>query len=221
MVEHLTTPTPEELDALTVLWEASVRATHDFLASEDIPFFRRTVRRDALPAAALYVIRECAAGEPGGKAGKSGGASGIANRKSAGTGAANPGNSHREAGGIGGFAAFAGVAGEMLEMLFVDPAMRGKGLGRRLVEYTIRHCGVRRVDVNEQNPQAVGFYKRLGFRTSGRDAADPSGRPYPILHMELGHAPHKGLVPIPILQIDRIDIDFQREATDTDSEKDA
>lgn len=94
----------------------------------------------------------------------------------------------RGAGKFGGFTAFAGVAGDMLEMLFVAPGARGKGFGRQLVNYVTRHCGVRRVDVNEQNPQAAGFYERMGFRSAGRDAADPSGRPYPILHMELGHA---------------------------------
>ena len=107
----------------------------------------------------------------------------------------------------------------MLEMLFVAPGARGKGFGRQLVNHVTRHCGVRRVDVNEQNPQAAGFYERMGFRTAGRDATDPSGRPYPILHMELGHAPHTGLVPIPSLLIDRIDIDFRAEVPGTDTEK--
>ena len=120
---------------------------------------------------------------------------------------------------FGGFTAFAGVAGDMLEMLFVAPGMRGKGFGRQLVNHITRHCGVRRVDVNEQNPQAAGFYERMGFRTAGRDATDPSGRPYPILHMELGHAPHTGLVPIPSLLTDRIDIGFRAEVSGTDTEK--
>ena len=39
-------------------------------------------------------------------------------------------------------------------------------------------------DVNEQNAQAAGFYARMGFRVVSRDALDPSGRPYPILHLE-------------------------------------
>ena len=55
--------------------------------------------------------------------------------------------------------------------------------------------------------------------TAGRDATDPSGRPYPILHMELGHAPHTGLVPIPSLLTDRIDIGFRAEVSGTDTEK--
>ena len=179
MIERLASPTAHELDALTDLWERSVRATHDFLAPEDIPFFRRMVRQEALPAAEIYVIRDS-------------------------------GN---------GFAAFAGIGADRLEMLFVAPGMRGKGFGRQLVNHITRHCGVRRVDVNEQNPQAAGFYERMGFRTAGRDATDPSGRPYPILHMELGHAPHTGLVPIPSLLIDRIDIDFRAEVPGTDTEK--
>ena len=144
MVERLASPAAHELDALTDLWERSVRATHDFLAPEDIPFFRRMVRQEALPAAEIYVIRDS-------------------------------GN---------GFAAFAGIGADRLEMLFVAPSARGKGLGRELVEHVAVHCGVRRVDVNEQNAQAAGFYARMGFRVVSRDALDPSGRPYPILHLE-------------------------------------
>lgn len=37
-IERLKNPSAGELDALTDLWEASVRATHDFLAPEDIAF---------------------------------------------------------------------------------------------------------------------------------------------------------------------------------------
>ncbi len=83
-----------------------------------------------------------------------------------------------------GFAAFAGIGADRLEMLFVAPSARGKGLGRELVEHVTVHCGVQRVDVNEQNAQAAGFYARMGFRVVSRDALDPSGRPYPILHLE-------------------------------------
>ena len=145
MVERLASPAAHELDALTDLWERSVRATHDFLAPEDIPFFRRMVREEALSGVEeLYVIRDS-------------------------------GN---------GFAAFAGIGADRLEMLFVAPSARGKGLGRELVEHVAVHCGVRRVDVNEQNAQAAGFYARMGFRVVSRDALDPSGRPYPILHLE-------------------------------------
>ena len=146
MIERLESPAPEELNALTGLWERSVRATHDFLAPEDIAFFRRIVREEALSGVEeLYVIRD------------------SENR----------------------FAAFAGIEAGNLEMLFVAPEKRGKGLGRELVEYLVAHRGVRRVDVNEQNAQAAGFYVRMGFRVVSRSDTDPSGRPYPILHLSL------------------------------------
>lgn len=57
MVELLAAPTSAQLDALTALWEASVRATHHFLAPGEIARYRRLVRREALPAATLFVIR--------------------------------------------------------------------------------------------------------------------------------------------------------------------
>ena len=217
-IERLKNPSAGELDALTDLWEASVRATHDFLAPEDIVFFRQMVRQEALRGVELHVIRK-----PDSKAPETGTSAGQESRHEFRT-SGKTGESRRpegldENGMFGGFAAFAGIDGDMLEMLFVAPGARGKGFGRQLVNHVTRHCGVRRVDVNEQNPQAAGFYERMGFRTAGRDATDPSGRPYPILHMELGHAPHTGLVPIPSLLIDRIDIDFRAEVPGTDTEK--
>lgn len=81
--------------------------------------------------------------------------------------------------------AFMGTSGAMLEMLFVDPAQRGKGAGRLLTEYAIAQLGVTEVDVNEGNVQAHGFYQRLGFRQHGRSARDGFGDPYPILHLRL------------------------------------
>ena len=42
-----------------------------------------------------------------------------------------------------------------------------------------------KVDVNEQNEQAIGFYQHYGFKTISRSELDGTGKPYPILHMEL------------------------------------
>ena len=39
------------------------------------------------------------------------------------------------------------------------------------------------VDVNEQNPAAVGFYEAVGFAVVGRSPLDDAGRPFPLLHM--------------------------------------
>lgn len=81
---------------------------------------------------------------------------------------------------------FMGVDGERLDMLFLSPDARGKGLGKRLLQYGIAHYGVREVTVNEQNPQAVGFYEHCGFRTYRRTERDEQGGPYPLLYMKLG-----------------------------------
>ena len=82
-------------------------------------------------------------------------------------------------------AGFLGVDGRKLEMLFLAPEERGKGLGRKLVQYGMERFGIREVTVNEQNPQARGFYERMGFRVCQRSEQDEQGRPYPILTMRL------------------------------------
>lgn len=80
---------------------------------------------------------------------------------------------------------FLGVAEQNLEMLFIDPQLRGKKIGKTLLNYSINNLNVTKVDVNEQNEQAVGFYKHCGFEIVGRSELDSSGKPYPTLHMEL------------------------------------
>lgn len=82
-------------------------------------------------------------------------------------------------------AAFMGTENKRLEMLFLDPSERGKGLGRQLLQYGIRNYGINEVTVNEQNPQAVGFYEHIGFRTYKRTECDEQGAPYPLLYMKL------------------------------------
>ena len=82
--------------------------------------------------------------------------------------------------------AFMGVEDTRLEMLFLSPEERGKGLGKQLIEYGINKYGIQEVTVNEQNPQAVGFYKHMGFETYRRTENDEEGNPYPLLYMKLG-----------------------------------
>ncbi|HET8909101.1 MAG TPA: GNAT family N-acetyltransferase [Ktedonobacterales bacterium] len=72
-----------------------------------------------------------------------------------------------------------------VEMLFVHPAWRGQGIGRRLLSYVVTTLGASELDVNEQNPQAIGFYLRMGFEVVGRSAVDSIGKPYPLLHMQV------------------------------------
>jgi putative acetyltransferase len=80
---------------------------------------------------------------------------------------------------------FLGVANQNLEMLFIHPDYRGKHIGKTLLNFSIEKMNVKKVDVNEQNEQAVGFYKKNGFETINRSELDSSGKPYPTLHMEL------------------------------------
>jgi len=81
--------------------------------------------------------------------------------------------------------AFMGVAEDRLEMLFVRPDCLRQGLGGRLARHALEELGVRAVDVNEQNPDALAFYLRLGFRVQGRSETDGQGRPYPLLHLSV------------------------------------
>jgi putative acetyltransferase len=80
---------------------------------------------------------------------------------------------------------FMGVAGEKLEMLFLQPGARGKGIGKMLLQHAIEVLGVTTVDVNEQNEQALGFYKHYGFKVKSRSEFDDTGRPFPIIHLKL------------------------------------
>ena len=131
--------------ALLVVWERSVRATHDFLADADIvalrPLVEAALSDDALE---LWVLTEPDDVPVG----------------------------------------FMGLAGDDISALFLEPARRRQGGGRRLVAHAqaLRE-GDLTVDVNEQNHAARGFYEALGFVVVGRSPLDDGGRPFPVLHM--------------------------------------
>ncbi|MCB8887751.1 GNAT family N-acetyltransferase [Vreelandella malpeensis] len=130
---------------LITLWEASVRATHDFLAEEDLLMLKPLLFEQFFDAVALHVVRS-----------PSGGALG-----------------------------FSGVAQGKLEMLFIAPQARGLGIGTALLDHARQAQGVTNVDVNEQNPAALAFYRQRGFEVVGRSPLDGLGKHYPLLHMAL------------------------------------
>ena len=81
--------------------------------------------------------------------------------------------------------AFMGIDGQKLEMLFIAPKERGRGQGKKLLEYGIKEYGINELGVNEQNPKAKGFYEHMGFKVYKRTETDEQGMPYPILYMRL------------------------------------
>ena len=135
---------PDDFEELAEVWEASVRATHDFLSEADIRELRSLLPVRYLPAVELRCLRDA-----------------------------------------GRIVAFIGLNGSHIAMLFVRPEYRGRGCGRKLVEWAVARQGADSVDVNEQNPQAVGFYLRMGFAVVGRSETDDADRPFPILHLRL------------------------------------
>jgi len=80
---------------------------------------------------------------------------------------------------------FLGVSDEKIEMLFIHPDKRGQGIGTLLNKFAIEQLHTYKVDVNEQNEQAVGFYKKIGYEVVGRTEVDGLGKPFPLLQMAL------------------------------------
>jgi putative acetyltransferase len=80
-----------------------------------------------------------------------------------------------------------------IEGLFIDPLHHRRGLGRFLVAHAQGLArGPLRLDVNEGNPGAIGFYRSQGFIVVGRSVTDSEGRSFPVLHMERPVEPSPG-----------------------------
>lgn len=80
---------------------------------------------------------------------------------------------------------FMGIENRKLEMLFIKNYERGKGLGKNLLNYGIDNYNINELAVNEDNPNAKGFYEHMGFVVYKRNELDEQGNPYPILYMRL------------------------------------
>ena len=89
----------------------------------------------------------------------------------------------RVASGPDGPVGFLGGRGGEVDMLFVDPAVHGRGVGTALLDDAAAHHRVLTLDVNEQNTSARAWYARRGFVETGRSETDADGRPYPLLHL--------------------------------------
>lgn len=81
--------------------------------------------------------------------------------------------------------AFMGIEEQKLEMLFIAPEERGKGLGTKLIQYGIENYSVNELMVNEHSTLAKGFYEHMEFYIYKRTDHDKQGNPYPLLYMKL------------------------------------
>ncbi|MBC9249294.1 GCN5 family acetyltransferase [Pseudomonas alcaligenes] len=150
MPHLIETPSSSDLPRLLEVWEAAVRASHDFLEEHDIQVLKPLLVEQYFPQLQLSCVR-------------------AADGRVAGTPVAG----------------FLGYAEGKVEMLFVEPQAHGSGIGSALLGDAIERLGATLVDVNEQNPKALGFYLSQGFRVLRRSAVDGGGRPFPILHLGL------------------------------------
>jgi len=73
--------------------------------------------------------------------------------------------------------------GEMIDALFVDPAVHGRGYGTALLDHALELSPRATVDASEQASNALAFYEARGFVHTGRSETDPQGRPYPLIHL--------------------------------------
>ena len=83
-------------------------------------------------------------------------------------------------------AGFLVMDGDMIDALFVDPQLHGRGYGSALVEHALKLAPNARVDASEQADNALPFYLAKGFHVTGRSETDPQGRPYPLIHLQMG-----------------------------------
>lgn len=87
-------------------------------------------------------------------------------------------------------------------MLFVDAAIRGKGTGKFLLNYAVEQLQADELDVNEQNPQGVGFYRHMGFTQTGRSELDGEGKSVPAAAHEI-HRQNSGIMSQPKTPVER------------------
>ncbi|WP_433803382.1 acetyltransferase [Actinomycetospora sp. CA-084318] len=76
---------------------------------------------------------------------------------------------------------FLAARGGEIDMLFVDPAAHGRGVGTALLDDV--RAPILTLDVNEQNESAWAWYRRRGFVETGRAETDADGLPYPLIHL--------------------------------------
>jgi GNAT superfamily N-acetyltransferase len=93
-----------------------------------------------------------------------------------------------EADAIVGFYALAGAGGTLeLEHFWVTPGHMRRGIGRRMFEHALHAARLRGGTVLRiaSDPNAEGFYRRMGARRVGEVPSTPAGRVLPLLEIDL------------------------------------
>ncbi|WP_371194556.1 GNAT family N-acetyltransferase [Glaciecola sp. SC05] len=76
----------------------------------------------------------------------------------------------------------------LLEALFIDPSMIGRGVGRELYEHAKQTGAARGAEFIEvqSDPNAEGFYKSMGMEVTGKEQSGSiEGRYLPILKISI------------------------------------
>lgn len=78
----------------------------------------------------------------------------------------------------------------LLDNFFLLPGHIGSGLGRQMWEQAVTRAAERGADrlTLESDPNAAGFYERMGARPTGSVTAPSTGRELPVYEVMLAHA---------------------------------
>jgi ribosomal protein S18 acetylase RimI-like enzyme len=84
------------------------------------------------------------------------------------------------------FSTWRGCPGVYIQDLFVDSALRGSGLGRRLLAFVATRAAARqatymRLSVDVGNDEGLGFYGRLGFSAPNEQTLVLEGSSFSML----------------------------------------
>jgi ribosomal protein S18 acetylase RimI-like enzyme len=93
----------------------------------------------------------------------------------------------RGAAGLGFYALSGAGTTRELEHLWVPPARVGRGVGARLLRHAVAALGAdgARALRIASDPDAVGFYIRMGARRVGEAPSTPRGRTLPLLVLDV------------------------------------
>ena len=79
---------------------------------------------------------------------------------------------------------FIGFRGGHVELLYIDPAAHGRGIGTALLTPVDGGAGPSSVEVYADNIAGLGFYRSRGVHETHRHPTDSAGRSFAVVHLE-------------------------------------